>query len=75
LSWFTWEIRQQIIYDKTRREFDIGLEIPEDSRDSVSEVIIGISRAEEALINGAFILSLFPAIKYGNIKALIILDC
>jgi len=30
-----------------------------------------MSRAIEALIKGSFILSLFLAIKYGNIKALI----
>jgi hypothetical protein len=39
------------------------------------EVIIGISRVAVALIMGAFILSLFLAIKYGNIKGSIILDC
>ena len=44
-------------------------------RNSFSEVIIGISRAVEALIKGAVVLSLFPAIKYSNIKASIISDC
>ncbi len=51
------------------------LEIPEGSRDSFLEVIIGISGAAEALMKGALIVSLFLAINYGNIKALIILDC
>jgi hypothetical protein len=46
-----------------------------ESRQSFSEVIIGISRAAEALIKGAFALSLFAAIKYGKIKASIISDC
>ena len=44
-------------------------------RESFSEVIIGISRVVDALIKVAVVLSLFQAIKYGNIKALIILDC
>ncbi len=51
------------------------LEISEGSRDSFSEVIIGISRAVEALIKGSFTLSLFLAINYGNIRVLIFSDC
>ena len=49
-----------------------GLKYPRSPRDSFLEVIIGISRAVEVLIEGAVVLSLFLAIKYGNIKALII---
>ena len=41
---------------------DVGLEISEGSRDSFLGVIIGISRAVEALIKGIVILSLFLAI-------------
>ena len=52
-----------------------GLKYQRSARDSLSEVIIGISRAVEALIKGTFILSLFLAINYGNIKALFFSDC
>jgi hypothetical protein len=44
-------------------------------RNSFSEVIIGISRGIKALIKEAVVLSLFPAIKYSNMKAGIISDC
>jgi hypothetical protein len=37
-----------------------------------SEVIIGMSRAVEALITAAFVISLFLAISYGKIKGLVI---
>jgi hypothetical protein len=52
-----------------------GLKYQRSSIDSFSEVIIGIIRAAEALIMGAFILSLFLATHYGDIKGLIISDC
>ncbi len=52
-----------------------GLENQRSPRDSFLEVIIGTSRAAETRIKGSFILSLFPAINYGNIKASIISDC
>ena len=51
-----------------------GLKYPRSPRDSFLEVIIGISRAVEALIKVAVVLSLFLAMKYGDIKALFILD-
>lgn len=52
-----------------------GLKSQRSSKDSFSGVIIGISGAVEAQIKGSFIVSLFLAINYGNMKALIILEC
>jgi hypothetical protein len=51
------------------------LEIAEGSRDSFSEVIIGMSSVAEAMITAAFVLSLFLIISYGNKKGLVISDC